>query len=195
MRRLFCLASLLSLSLAAGCAAAEPVTDGAVDLDADALDDDAGIDEGDAAVERDATIDDGAVPADARGDAAVPDADVAPACTGTAPTCYGRDALGCSIGLGCTSTFRCLGFAARCIEQGTAADCGAVAGCAWNDATDRCTGAQRGCATYDDATSCETQPGCVEGAVCTGTITPCDGLDEATCETQIGCGWTGAPAT
>lgn len=184
---------LLSLSL--GCSGAVASIDGGPATDADATDAtvaDSSVIDGDAG---DGTAD-GAVPVDAGLDGApTADAGVVPACVGSAPTCYGRDALGCSVGLGCTSSFRCIGFAARCIEQGTEVDCGSVAGCAWNAATDRCGGAQRACATYDEVASCEAQPGCIEGAVCTGTITPCSALDEAACGSQIGCAWGAVPAT
>lgn len=188
--------ALLLVALLAACSSspgdpvdAGPDADGEVAVDANERDGAALDADGPDASDEDAS--DGDIP-----DADASDGETPTGCVGDAPSCFGRGAEACAIGLGCTSRDICIGTAAPCIFQPDAASCGAVEGCSWNGTQGRCGGAQRTCNTYQqDTTACWNQPGCAASIACMGAITACPEIEDAvTCLSQAGCAWVPPPA-
>lgn len=78
----------------------------------------------------------------------------------------------------------CSGTPPACTTYTSQGNC-AVAGCTWSPPA---------CSTQTMETACQTESGCT-WSTCTGGLTPCVNLTQATCGTQPGCSWAPASCT
>lgn len=97
-------------------------------------------------------------------------------------------AQACEEQIGCSGAVQCAG-TANCNSRYYQASCTSDPGCTWTPApTYGCAGtAQKACAEYTSAATCDDARSCRWNLNCMGTAKPCDELSPSQCLTQRGC--------